>query len=242
MQKPIDDFSWRSDSQSFRSDCKQCGNKHSAKYYQKNKEKIDAKNRQYDKQHEDAIRLYNFLKRLSDIDNVRKNDRERYQKNIEKERERRSRYRKESPERFAQSSKKYRETHKEQINAYFRNRKKNDLDFKIKCLLRDRLNQAMKNNQKSGSAIADLGMSIENFKIYLEERFCANPDTSEMMGWENYGMFGWHIDHIIPLSAFDLTDREQLLKAVHYSNLRPMWAKQNLTEGDRGMSKNKKAI
>lgn len=50
------------------------------------------------------------------------------------------------------------------------------------------------------------------------------------MTWENWSRDGWHIDHIVPLSSFDLTDREQFLKACHFSNLQPLWAKENLSK------------
>jgi hypothetical protein len=53
------------------------------------------------------------------------------------------------------------------------------------------------------------------------------------MSWGNYGFRGWHIDHIIPLASFDLTDREQFLKACHHTNLQPMWAKENLSKGSK---------
>ena len=42
------------------------------------------------------------------------------------------------------------------------------------------------------------------------------------MSWENYGK-KWHIDHIIPLASFDLTNRQQFLQACHYINLQPLW-------------------
>jgi len=51
------------------------------------------------------------------------------------------------------------------------------------------------------------------------------------MSWDNWTKDGWHIDHIIPLAAFDLTDREQVKQACHYTNLRPMWAEENLSKG-----------
>ena len=48
------------------------------------------------------------------------------------------------------------------------------------------------------------------------------------MTWENYGRMGWHMDHIIPLANFDLTDRQQFLEACHYTNLQPLWWQENL--------------
>jgi hypothetical protein len=98
---------------------------------------------------------------------------------------------------------------------------------KIKGNLRNRLNKAINGNYKTGSAVKDLGCSIEDFKLYMESQF--QPG----MSWDNHTVNGWHIDHIIPLSKFDLTDHEKLKKACHYSNLRPLWAKDNLSKSDK---------
>ena len=46
------------------------------------------------------------------------------------------------------------------------------------------------------------------------------------MTWQNYGD-GWHIDHIHPCAAFDLTDPEQQKACFHWSNLQPLWAIDN---------------
>jgi len=50
------------------------------------------------------------------------------------------------------------------------------------------------------------------------------------MSWDNYGYYGWHVDHIIPLSAFDLTDPIQFKKAMYYTNLQPLWMEENLAK------------
>jgi len=119
----------------------------------------------------------------------------------------------------------YYQKHKEDKRIYNRkyekNRKENDLNFKIRRNMRTRLCQALKDNQKSGSAIENLGCTIETLKLYLESKF--QPG----MTWENWSLTGWHIDHIISLSSFDLTNKDQFLKACHYTNLQPLWAKDN---------------
>lgn len=42
------------------------------------------------------------------------------------------------------------------------------------------------------------------------------------MNWDNYGSV-WVIDHIIPIGSFDVEIKEELLKANHWTNLRPFW-------------------
>jgi hypothetical protein len=119
----------------------------------------------------------------------------------------------------------YRKNNKEKINKHNRNKHKTNVQFKLNINLRNRLNDALKNNYKSGSAVRDLGCTVEELKKYLEFKF------SSGMTWENWTIDGWHIDHIKPLSSFDLTDRNQLLEACHYTNLQPLWAIDNLSKG-----------
>lgn len=112
---------------------------------------------------------------------------------------------------------------------YQRIRRKTDLSFRLRKNVRTRLCAALINGQKSGSAVRDLGCSVDALKRYLESQF--QPG----MSWDNWG-FGqdkWHIDHIVPLSQFDLTDREQFLKACHYSNLQPLWHNDNMKKGSK---------
>ena len=109
---------------------------------------------------------------------------------------------------------------------------KQDIEYKIRCNLRTRLWHALKNNQKVGSAVNDAGCTIKELKQYLETKFYPHPKTIESMSWDNWKIDGWHIDHIVPLASFDLTDRKQFLKACHYTNLQPLWAFENFIKGD----------
>jgi len=97
--------------------------------------------------------------------------------------------------------------------------------YRLSNRLRIRLWEAIRGRTKAGSAVRDLGCSIVELRARLESQF--QPG----MTWDNYGE--WHIDHIRPLSSFDLTDREQLLQAVHFSNLQPLWATDNLKKGTK---------
>ena len=114
--------------------------------------------------------------------------------------------------------KQYAKKNKVKRNAYIKNKKKNDIQYKLACNLRSRLSAALKKGWKSGSAVRDLGCSILELKTLLESKF--QPG----MTWSNWSRTGWHIDHIKPLSAFDLSNREELLQACHYANLQPLWA------------------
>lgn len=125
---------------------------------------------------------------------------------------------------------KYREDNNIAIREYnreYNKRKKNSISRRLASRLRKRLIRAVESEAKSGSAVRDLGCSIEFLKDYLASKF--QPG----MSWDNWGTKGWHIDHIVPLASFDLTDREQFLEACNYKNLQPLWAIDNLAKGSK---------
>jgi hypothetical protein len=93
--------------------------------------------------------------------------------------------------------------------------------------LRNRMRIALKRCSKIGSAVKELGCSIPELKTHLESRF--QPG----MTWDNHTIDGWHIDNIIPLSSFDLSDPNQFKRACHYTNLQPLWWRDNLAKGDK---------
>lgn len=132
-------------------------------------------------------------------------------------------------ESILEKTKKYRDSNKEIFNEYQnkyqRDRYNKDVNFKLKKRLRNRLYLAVKNNQKKGSAIKDLGCSIEELKNYIENQF------KDGMTWENYGV-KWEIDHIKALCLFDLCNKEQFLTACSFKNLKPLLKEEHLIKSN----------
>jgi hypothetical protein len=98
------------------------------------------------------------------------------------------------------------------------------LQNKLSSRLRSRIKNALRSNKKNKTREL-IGCNIDFLMGYLEKQF------QNGMSWENYGK--WHIDHIRPLSSFDLTNPEDQIKACHYSNLQPLWAEDNLRKSDK---------
>ena len=91
---------------------------------------------------------------------------------------------------------------------------------------RDRIRRMIGSQGKGrGRSNRLIGCNADALCLILEAQFTPG------MTWANYGS-AWHVDHIIPLSAYDLTDPEQQREAFHYTNLQPMWAHENMAKGD----------
>ena len=185
-------------------------------YYNNNKDKCNERSRQY---------------RKNNPETVRKQKEEYNRRYAEKRKERHRQYCLENKKKVAEHNKLYRQKNvdrlREKRRKYKQNRLLNNLNFRIQEGLRNRLHQAIKGGYKSGSAVRDLGCSVSDFRQYLESKF------QEGMTWDNWTNDGWHIDHIIPLSHFNLEDRNQLLIACHYTNLQPLWAQDNFQKSNK---------
>ena len=184
-------------------------NKDKAKiYFEKYREKKNKRQRIYRQKNKEKINNY-------------------YEVNKDKIKSTRKIYSEANKIKLKEYSKQYFQKNKHKIYNYINNRCKIDPQYKLSLSLRRRLRCALKKAYKNGSAVEDLGCSIHELKTYLESKFQSG------MSWGNWNYEGWHIDHIKPLSSFDLTDRNQFLQACHYTNLQPMWAKDNLSKGNR---------
>lgn len=118
--------------------------------------------------------------------------------------------------------------------TYVKKKYKTDVQFRLRRNILSRIQEIMKssNGKKMYSISKNMGCTYEELKQHLEESFEQHPETGEYMNWENYGVNGWHIDHIIPLAAFNLNDPLHFQLANHYSNLQPIWSEHNIKKSD----------
>lgn len=198
---------------------------------EQNPEKVRscAKERYYKNYEKELLRLKKY--REENREKIRVSARERYYKNREKELLRHEIYRNNNREKIREYDRKRRlnpyckEKRRLKQNNYY----KNNIHGKLAILLRGRSREAIKENRamKWGSMRELLGADIETCRKYLESKF--QPG----MSWANHGYYGWHIDHEIPLDSFDLTKKEEQLRAFHYTNLQPMWWRENLIKHNK---------
>ena len=117
-------------------------------------------------------------------------------------------------------------------NNYRRDKYKNDLLYRNKCLLRTMLYDALSNKGfiKSNSVETIIGCSVKEYIIYIEKQF------EEWMNWNNQGKYTgkynetWQIDHIIPISS--AKNEEDIIKLNHFTNLRPLCSRKNIEKSN----------
>ena len=141
-----------------------------------------------------------------------------YHKNKDKRKEYGKKYR------FGKNRDKYLENKRKNS----RQRYHNNIQNKLGELLRVRLYTALKVQgiKKNNSTMELIGCSKEELIQHLESQF------KDGMCWQNWSLNGWHIDHIRPVSSFDLSDPAQVKECFHFSNLQPLWAIENLKKSD----------
>jgi len=152
-------------------------------------------------------------------------------------------YRQANATKIAQYQKEYYQTNKEKIGEYHREhyrankeaistyhyeykrkRLQIDVGYRLAKNLRKRIWDAVKGNSKSAPTMELVGCTTEELRLHLEKQF------REGMTWDNYGYEGWHVDHIIPIAMFDLTDPQQQRECFNYTNLQPLWASENMSK------------
>lgn len=117
----------------------------------------------------------------------------------------------------AKNKAKRREKHKKKMQ--------DDEVYKFKVKVRKFISQSFKRRKESKMMHTEevLGCSFEEFMKHLCSLF------REGMTIDNYGE--WQIDHIIPLST--AKTKEDVIRLCHYTNLQPLWAKENNEKRDK---------
>lgn len=101
--------------------------------------------------------------------------------------------------------------------------KKKSPHVRVKDRLSSRLRELLhrKGQQKKNSISAYMGCTPKEMVAHVERQF------TKGMSWENYGVFGWHLDHIIPCQRFDLTNEDHCRVCFNWRNIRPLWGEHN---------------
>jgi hypothetical protein len=203
-----------------RNTCKICMNKNSLKNYYNNIDTEKERRREYRKKYysnnkiKENIRTKNY--RISNLEKVKHIQRLSKKKEREK-----------NPEKFINLTREWRKKNPEYNVTYTKNRKQVDELFKLKITIRNRIRGflKLKNITKKNTTFNIIGCTPEYLKKHIESLF------TEGMCWENHGLHGWHIDHIIPLSNGKTED--DIHRLCHYTNLQPLWAKDNLRKKNK---------
>ena len=152
-------------------------------------------------------------------------------------------YREENHEKLLKQAKEYKKINADSVNKkakeykkkniekvrhwrkeYYK-RNKNNPQLVLRNNLSRRISKALKGISRSQKTMELLGCDIKTFLTHIENKF-----TSDM-SWDNYGK--WHIDHIKPCAMFDLSDPIQQKQCFHYTNMQPLWQKDNCSKQAR---------
>lgn len=133
----------------------------------------------------------------------------------------------ENKDKCRSKNRRYLKLNSDKVNSRRRKYSSNP-QYRIRQNLSSRIRRFSINKVRfNASTMKLLGCSLQYFIEHLESLF----DTG--MSWDNYGYTGWHIDHIMPCSSFDLTNESHRRRCFHFSNLRPLWASDNLSKLDK---------
>ena len=206
--------------------CSKCKKRKLLKYFYKNKRtkdglrfecKVCSKqiNRNWGLKHVEYRKKYYQNYYANNFKRIKENKQKWQRINTDKLNERRRNKRMKNSKRLNEVHRNWCKNNPEKIKQY-----NNKISIKLGRNLRSRIWMALKGIAKSAHTLELLGCSILQLIKHLEKQF------KKGMTWANYGK--WHVDHIKPLSSFDLTKLKQQRLACNYKNLQPLWAAENL--------------
>jgi|TARA_R110002110_G_scaffold100804_1_gene256681 hypothetical protein len=202
-------------------------------YYLKNKECIKEYHNKYYKRPEIRERRKQVYKKwmLKNKEHRKEYKKEYYLKNKERTKEYDKEYRLRTKERRKQVYRKWilknKERRREWSRIYLKEKRKTDINFRIRSNLGTRIHKAVKGINKSASTMELIGCTIDELRSHIKSQF------KPWMNWKNYGLGGWDIDHVKACAKFDLTCPIQQRKCFNWRNLQPMDHIENIIKGVR---------
>ncbi len=201
LEKPL--TAYGKNGKGLRSQCKECRCIIAKEYREANKEKMQQRDKNYYSKNKDEILVRNQEYRKKNRDNICEEKKKYYKNNIFQITE-------------------YHQNRKEQRNTQKKERRQNYPLFGIIESLKVRVHRVLK-DKKNDRNWNYIGCNRNELKNWIESQFDDN------MSWDNYGSY-WHIDHVIAIDLFDLTSLENRYICFHWSNLRPLEKKENISK------------
>jgi hypothetical protein len=118
----------------------------------------------------------------------------------------------------------YRKRNRDKVARYQRQRRKADPIYRLRTNMSRRINSALRGKTKSAGTMQIVGCSLDHLKCHLESQFEPEMNWSNMGG----GAGQWSVDHIVPCAAHNLSDPKEVEKCFHWTNLRPLWHRDNI--------------
>tara|TARA_R110000782_G_scaffold201802_1_gene290413 strand:- start:63 stop:689 length:627 start_codon:yes stop_codon:yes gene_type:complete len=204
--------------------CNNCKLEKEYSFFNKNKRTND----DYSNTCRECMKIINNKSYINNKEKSNSDSKSWYKLNREKHIEHTSNYQKQNPEKNRLSTAKYLKNNPEYYNNYRRNRYKTDPQFKLRIILGNRINSALKSKKHSKiqSTLILLGCTLEELQNHLEKQF------KEEMNWSNHGSY-WEVDHIMPCSSFNLINIEQQKLCFNYTNLQPLTVTQNRQKSNK---------
>lgn len=206
IKKSIDNFNFRKDNNTHRSECKSCKSEYNKIHRDKNIETAKKYRKGYYVKKQEELKIYG---------------KEYYSQNRKEVRIKAKSYYKKNKDKIIQS-------HKE----YIKKRLKTDPLFRLLNNMRSLIRQSIKRKKyiKTERTVKVLGCSIPEFKLHIEKQF------ESWMNWENHGRYDinrktWQLDHIIAVSL--AKSEEELIGLNHYTNFQPLESRENILKSNK---------
>lgn len=197
-------------------------------WYLKNREKVLEARRTYYAKNKAKVGKRAAAYKEANREKVQESQKRYRDKTKEKQRAYLEKYRKDHAERIKIKVKEYQSKPEAKKKRRHRLKWRYDTDANYRAALAARriARRAVKAGSIKESTQAIIGCTIAELKAHIEAKW--KPG----MTWNNNTNFGWHIDHIVPLSKFDFKCPLQSALACHFTNLQPLWAADNMRKGD----------